>query len=372
MTKIIFGGIYYFLLIPSCFSQSVNPDNEYFFNPFWDIYSKNYLSAKNAGKGYTGIAGDNDLSGTILNPASLTQSSMFEVYGEYIYKSEVPFQKFDNDNYFEELNPSMLAGISYRINKDINIAALYENNNGFRLKFPVYNKFGERTNEEFNYDLSISSISLPVVYAGAKMLRFGINFRYSFYSLQLEGLPEYNFSESFQKFVPDFGIVYEPINNLSIGAVFTPEASENVEVVRKDTSFTYADANIFPLKFGFGINYTFAKTPLTLSADYTFTNTSTDENLNDRNDFNFGLEYSFNRNVTIRSGIFVVKDFRNLEEAIFIYTSNPGSYSQTFGTLGGTINIKKLNLNLSVIDSHIFSSGNITQTQVNFGMGYNF
>lgn len=390
MKKLIIVIFYFFILVSDSYSQ-IKPygSNEEFFGPFYDIYSKNYLSVKAAGKGYTGIAADNDLSGTILNPASLTQNNKFHIYGEYIYKSDIPYLYKENENsYFQELNPSMLAGISYKINNDVIIAALYENNNGFSIEQGHTDETGNPNGEYSYQNMSISSVSIPVVYTATKDLKFGINLKYSFYSYETENTKEYaeyNASESFEKFVPDFGIIYKPLTGLSFGLTFTPEVSESVEYVSADTSFTYPYPNNFPMKFGFGVDYTFSKTPLTLSADYTYMNTSTDDDdsekydgysgleLNSRNDFNFGMEYAINKNVIIRTGLFVVKDFRDLENSYFFSgISNPGSYSQTFGTLGATVYIDMVNLNLSVIDSHIFSSGHVTQTQVDFGAGYIF
>lgn len=385
MKKIALLSLYFLLIIPDVFSQSVFYRSALYFDPFYDIYSKNYLSVKAAGKGYTGIAADNDLSGTILNPASLTQKNKFQIYGEYIYKSEVPYLYKDNENTtFEELNPCMLAGISYKLSNDFSVAALYENNNGFSISNAVMDVSGELTGEYFYENMSISSVVIPIVYSPEKMLKFGINLKYSFYSYETENISNYQENESFGKFVPDFGVIYKPIDGLSFGLTFTPEVSENVELTTTDTTLTYPDPNIFPMKIGFGVNYTFSKTPLSLSADYTYMNTSTDNDdseekdgssgfqMNNRNDFNFGMEYTINKNVIIRTGIFIIKDFRDLEDEVFIFVANPGSYSQTFGTLGATVNIDKFNLNLSVIDSHIFSSGNVTQTQIDFGMGYNF
>ncbi|MEO8210160.1 MAG: hypothetical protein ABI840_06335 [bacterium] len=368
MKKIILINFYVLIFLQSGYSQTYT-ENSFNFNPFVDIFSHNYLSVKAAGRGYTGIAGINDLSGAVLNPASLAQQSKFQIYGEYLYKWETPFQHFDN--FYEQYNPTMLAGISYKINKDFIAGFLYENNNNYDFNFNITNELGEPTGKG-NDALSISSLTLPVVYSGVGMLKFGINLNYSFYSYKREGSDNFEYTESFEKFNPDFGIIYTPINNLSIGATFTPEVSENIVYQTSDTNFTYKDPNDFPLKIGIGVNYKFNETPLTLSMDYHFINTSVDQYLDDRNDFYFGMEYAFNKMIIIRSGIFTIKDFRDLDDAVFVNAGNPGSFSQTFGTLGATVNIDKLNLNLSLIDSHIFSTGFVTQTQVNFGAGYNF
>ncbi|MBK8553775.1 MAG: hypothetical protein IPL53_23085 [Ignavibacteria bacterium] len=362
----------------SAFSQGIGDQNSYLFSPFFDFYTVNYLSSKEAGKGFTGIAGDNDISGTILNPASLELKNKFQVYGEYIFKSNASIEPYYSDG-LKELHPTMLAGIGYKISKDFSVGVLYENEKSFKWDLgPVTNEFGEPTGDNVINDFSISSVSVPIVYDFVGILKFGVNLNYNFYSSEYTAgsRSQFNRKESFQKFIPDFGIIYKPIKSLSFGAVFTPQTSEIVEVVYTDTIIpneTYSKPNYFPLKFGFGIDYTFDKTPLTISADYNFENTSTDDNLTDRNDFNFGLEYIINKTVTVRTGFFTLQDMRDFddEENFYIYP-DPGSYSQTFGTIGATFNINEVNLNLSILDSHLFSAGRIEQTQVNFGIGYDF
>ena len=56
-------------------------------NYFWDFYSNNRMSTINAGKGYSGVAGDNDIVGIILNPASMNIKNKFEVHAEYVNKT---------------------------------------------------------------------------------------------------------------------------------------------------------------------------------------------------------------------------------------------------------------------------------------------
>jgi hypothetical protein len=41
-------------------------------NPMWEFYSFSYLNTESAGKGFTGIADKNNISGFLLNPASVS------------------------------------------------------------------------------------------------------------------------------------------------------------------------------------------------------------------------------------------------------------------------------------------------------------
>ena len=113
MKRIIFALTLFTLMSSSAFSQNFQNGNSSLFLPFWDFYSVNYLSSKAAGRGYTGIAGDNDISGTIFNPASLELKDKFQVYGEYVFKSNLSAEP---NIYFDlkELHPVMLAGFGFK------------------------------------------------------------------------------------------------------------------------------------------------------------------------------------------------------------------------------------------------------------------
>lgn len=79
-----------FLLILSNYSFAQNvAQGDPVINPLWELYSTNNLSAAASGKGFTGIAGTNDLSAVVLNPATLSIPGKIHVHAESIYKGDV-------------------------------------------------------------------------------------------------------------------------------------------------------------------------------------------------------------------------------------------------------------------------------------------
>src|SRR5918912_3580903 len=71
-------------------SQS-SSNEDIIISPFWDFYSTNYLSTKSSGKGYTGIASENDISGILLNPASVTFDTKYQMNVQYTFKTRQPW-----------------------------------------------------------------------------------------------------------------------------------------------------------------------------------------------------------------------------------------------------------------------------------------
>jgi len=356
---------------------SQEPSNDLLLSPFWDFYSDNRLSATASGRGYTGIAGDNDLSGIVLNPATLKQDSKWQFYGEYIYKSKVPWLAgLVSDLDLKESHPALFAGVSYKINNYFQIGAAYANIKSFKFDLGTVittNKFGEPTGEDdASYNISFNSISIPLVYNFKNILRLGANLNINLISNHAD-LSTVQGKSNFIKFIPDFGIVYKPVSELSVGVTFTPETKQNVEteITYPDTSitFTYREANVFPMHVGMGLKYNFVKIPLSIYGDFKYVNTSAISNLVDRKDFHFGLEYNVTPIVTLRTGLFTLADYR---ENGIAWVDEVGTYSEVFGTIGGTVNYKNFNVHLGIMDSHIFSSGKIKQTHINAGFGYKF
>ncbi|MEJ2307233.1 MAG: hypothetical protein P8Y30_06795 [candidate division WOR-3 bacterium] len=135
----------------------------------------------------------------------------------------------------------------------------------------------------------------------------------------------------------------------------------------------YSGTNVFPTKIGIGINYKFNSFPLSLSFDYIRSHNSIEENLIDRNDIHLGLEYDIINNFKLRTGFFTQRDYRNSETQEY-YQENfgIGNYNQIFTTFGLSYKISSLALNLSLMDSHLFSNGYIEQTYLNTGITYGF
>jgi len=177
---------------------------------------------------------------------------------------------------------------------------------------------------------------------------------------------------SFNKIRPNFGIIVSPLKNLSLGLTYLPETKENVSVELTDTTITYVEPNIFPLKIGIGISYKFNTIPLSLSIDYKYSKNSAEEGLVDRNDIHFGIGYEINDNFTIKGGVFTQGDYRTQALRSNVALFGLSNFDQIFTTIGLSYTINSLVLNLSLMDSHLFSDGSVEQTYFNTGISYDF
>ena len=158
------------------------------------------------------------------------------------------------------------------------------------------------------------------------------------------------------------------MENLSLGMTYTPRISESI------TYYYYTfGINICPTKIGIGVNYKFNSFPLSLSLDYIRSHNSVEENLTNRNDIHLGLEYDINNNFKVRTGLFTQRDYRDSEiQEYYQENFGIGSMNQIFTTLGFSYKISSATLNLSLMDSHLFSSGSVEQTYFNTGISYGF
>lgn len=296
LTQIILTFFVFILSSSLAFAQLLSqPDIR--INIFWDFYSNNRLSTINAGKGYTGIAGDNDISGLVLNPATLNVNKRFQVHAEYLYKSSVPWgQNWIPNVNLNEYHPSLMAAFGYKFNDYFQTGLLYYIANSQKRDFGEIiqtNEFGQEIGRYNAYDqISISSITLPLVVNYKNKFKAGINLLYTFY----HGNAHYGHDiisgevvegkANFGKFNAQFGAVVSPIKDFAIGATFTPKVKQNVVwEFTNGTSDAFTEANVFPMKIGIGAEYRFRRIPLKLGFDYNYTNTSQQQGLNDRNDF---------------------------------------------------------------------------------------
>ncbi len=376
---------FYLFFTGTDYSQpSAQPDPN--FNVSWDFYSNNRMSTVNAGRGYAGIAGQNDISGVVLNPASLSLNEKFQVHGEYVYKSDVPWgRSFGlgfNEMNLKPVDPSFMISGAYKITDFLQTGLIWNTINSRRLDLGelIYtNEFGEQINKIDAYqDMKISTLMLSVVYNYKNRIKAGINFIGLYYHGYLNYMTTINNPNTPQdakvdvlNFNAQFGFVANPLKNLSIGGTFTPEVKQLFQWRASDgTTFTNSLSNIFPMKIGLGAEYRFSKIPLKLSFDYNYYNTSKQQGLKDRHDFNFGVEYDLLKQLTLRTGFFTLKDYRQ-SGPNYIYLDPIGKYDEYFLTIGGTYKFRKLSASIALMDSHI-STGLIQQTLINGGITMDF
>ncbi len=375
------------------------------FQSSWDFYSDNRISSSACGRGYTGVASTGDLSSVFINPASLSLENKRQYYFEYTYKNNVEWYM---NRKLQELHPNFSAGHAFLINDFLQIGMTYRTEKSFSedTEYTIlYIPFAEiyvtddipygwadpewDINDSLsidsfhidtvhrNTDLKISSFSIPIAINFKNIIRIGVDINYTtFYSKSgyievgknVSGIPI-----KFSKIIPKLGFIYSPLENLSFGLTYTPKISESITLQPTSYySYTY-DPNIFPTKIGIGINYKFNSFPLSLSLDYIRSHNSMEENLINRNDIHLGLEYVIGKNFKVRTGFFTQIDYRDSESQEY-YQENfgIGSYNQIFTTLGLSYKISSLELNLSLMDSHLLSNGHIEQTYVNTGITYGF
>ncbi|MCK4308270.1 hypothetical protein KAW50_08605 [candidate division WOR-3 bacterium] len=386
------------LVVVSANLSYAEVESELHFSPFWDFYSDNRFSTIASGKGCTGIAGANDISGAVLNPASLEIDKRCQFHFEYVYKSKVEWlEEVLDDVYLKQLHPTVLAGLGFHFNDYLQAGILYYTNNNYKLDLgavTVIDEIGHEIGRSFCYNkFKITSFSLPVVLCCKDIIRFGVNISYSHYSLEEVLVGEwYEGKEcvgkaNFYKIVPKFGAIIFPLKNLSLGLTFLPETKETIvkewssdrnrwlklkEPIKREW-FNPLDENfqpnVLPLKIGIGLQYKLDKIPIHFSLDYNYSNNSKDELLMDRNDIHFGLEYDINNHLTLRTGFFKQQDYRN---RTLEWCNKLGDYGQIFITFGTSFKVEYFVLNFSVMDSHLFSTGEIEQTYINTGATCSF
>jgi hypothetical protein len=377
---LIFTSLIFSILFTRIAQSQPLTSSDIYINFFWDFYSNNRLSTLNAGKGYTGIAGESDISGIQLNPASLNLNKRFQAHVEYLYKSNVPWgQNWIPDVNLKEYHPSLMAAFGYKFNDYFQTGLLYYTANSYKLDFGEFietNEFGQEIGEfEPFLQMSISSIALPVVFNYKDKLKAGVNLLFSFYHGYDYFGPtignERNIERkaNFNKFNEQFGIVVLPIRDLSLGITFTPKVEQNVVWENSSgSSDAFVKPNVFPMHIGVGSEYRFRNIPLKLAFDYNYYNSYKQEGLNDRNDFHFGAEYAVLKSLSVRTGFFTLKDYRSGAN----YIDPIGQYDEYFITLGGTYKIKGFSASVALMDSHILSTGLIKQTLVNGGITMDF
>jgi hypothetical protein len=387
------------------------------FQSLWDFYSDNRVSSSACGRGYSGIASTGDISSVFINPASLSLENKRQYYFEYTYKNNV---EWDTNRVFQELHPNFSAGHAFSINDFLQIGTTYRTEKSFSEgteyihnirrfiyisngdSIPFYDYIADNIPYGFPYpewlpdsldslsldtsyvdtihrntDLKISSFSIPIVINFKNIIRIGVDINYTtFYSKIRHGESGENVPGipiKFNKIIPKFGFIYSPMENLSFGLTYTPKITESI-TVNPNSYYSYTqDPNIFPTKIGIGINYKLNLFPLSLSLDYIRSHNSMEENLINRNDIHLGLEYDISNNFKIKTGFFTQRDYRDSESQEY-YQENfgVGNYNQIFTTFGLSYKISSLALNLSLMDSHLFSNGHIEQTYVNTGISYGF
>jgi hypothetical protein len=316
-------------------------------SPYWEFYSTNSLSSVSAGKGNTGVASSGDVSLIYLNPATLNISNKFQVNAGYNLKSESKYNLSQNFYSFS------LAG-AYRLNKNLQVGLAYQNDYSFKYL----------TNSEFQDTNSFEthSFRIPVVY-NYKWLRLGLNLNLMYFYSSSYGC----ITENLWKLNPEIGAVVTPIEEFSIGASFIPGFTGNPKTINNcGGGNNYVMYAKYPNRFKAGMEVSLFNNNLKLSFDYHYANTGSIEYLKDQSNYNIGLDYIINENLTFRCGYFTMFDF---EEKTYQSNYSDDLY---FATIGLTYKINNYSINLGAIGGMSGHSGGGDYVVLNFGAGYEF
>jgi len=360
-----------------------DPYNETLMSPFFDFYSQNNLSAINRGMGLTGIAGNNDISGISLNPASLNLHSKYEIKTEYSYRNNIRWLAFlgFHDIYLKQSHPAVAVLFGYKINDKFQTGFSYRNDNNFKLDLGnvlIINEYGQILGSLDVYQsFNTHTFSIPLVYE-YKFLKAGINLNYILYAGYEIGTLFYDpvniieLNTSFGSFVPDFGIQINPVPELTFALTYTQGYDK--EIVRDWSSVSQSLRDFttiahYPSRFGFGIALKLLEDRLILESDYRFENTSKTYGLKDRNNIYIGADYAIDKDWNLRTGFFTLIDYR--DESVN-YGDPVGTYDQYFLTFGAGYKINRFGFDLSFMNSTLFSNSIVGHTKLNGSVSFSF
>lgn len=358
------------------YSQSDGPraSEDYLMTPSWEYYSDNMLSTISAGKGNTGIAGFGDLSSLTLNPASVNINKKYQIFAGLTYKTVVDFPY----NYHQSLKnnfPTCIIGGIYKINKNLQTGFVYRNDFAFKNEYILSSLTGENITSKF----ITHNFTVPVIY-NYKWFSAGVNLNLIYFRGEVKGListelqPEGYYEETFAnlwRFIPQFGATFSPRKEFSFGFTITPAFNDSTEWHRE--TFSNADLKSpvkYPWRLGVGTEVKLLKERLKLSFDYHFEKTSVINQLKDKSNFNFGVEYQIEDNFIVRGGFFTLRDFRDYSN--YISVGDEIIYEQSFITLGGTYKYKGYSFSLALMDSHLTGNSSVSHTKLNGGISFDF
>lgn len=376
------------LLVINALAYAIEVDEaEPSFSTFFNFYSKNLPSAFAGGRGYTGVAGNGDLSLSIINPAAVDLSDVWEVFYEYQSKDEINLSEYDQKVRFSSYKQSGTFGIGLKLNRlQAGIISYQRSNYDYSTCIKcVYNDVQV---DSMNYHLkaTITDLAIPVSYQIHDKFRLGASLIIGKYRssdpapiVGQTGIADIITGKvDFNQVRYRLGFVASPINDFSIGASVMPEAKKNL---KKEYGWNYGvieySDNTFPTEINVGVNYSPQSLPIKILVDYNYSNDSVYDELNDRHDYNIGVEYMLKDFITFRTGFFTQGDYRNLDyqvsngENMVNFWDDSVSYDQKFITGGVTVNWKRLSFNAAVMNSSALSTGDLEQTHFILGTSLN-
>lgn len=378
MRKILFVSVINFLFTCILFSQTTEIEDA-FMSSVNELYSLNYLGGANNGRGNAGIGTTQDISGVLMNPAGLEIKKKQQANFQYTYKTKQKWEYrsgFDDFDYTtEHIVPSVYLAYCLKLNKNISAGFIYSN--PVSAKYDFLNILTSNGEGNIYVRYNVHSFNVPASYNFGKF-RAGINISYSLYRTFLHGVtteiePEtsHDALSSFWRLNAQAGLLFTPSEMFSFGISFTPGFKAYPKSDLEPVSTNIRIVSKFPMKFGAGIKVMAIKNKLNLFLDYNYSQTSEITGYHDKHDFNIGADYILNKNVILKAGAFTFLDNRDFTDSRVIFLHPEGEYEQIFVTVGAAAKFKNVELNASIIDSHL-SKGFIKNTYLNFGAVLNF
>jgi len=358
------------------------------FSPISEMYSNNYLTGSNSGMGNTGIASENGIGSSSLNPASFVQKNKFDLNIQYTVKTIQPWSEPYLYSSEMEMRQNWFfsgsIGFGYKVNKNIQVGLVYSNPTSYLFYYgmtEITNLYGPSDSIDTYTRIHLHQFSLPVSYSIGKV-NLGLNISYGIYISDYHGIIstiqnpdgyEGNAVDRVNRFIVQAGAIYKPSEFLHLGATIT---SGGKNTVHTDDAFSFPSpgshilVSKFPWRAGIGFEYKFPFSNIKICGDFKYENTSTEIGLNDNFNLNLGAEFVLNKKFTLRTGFFTLMDNRTASDNPITYVPVT-NHTQYFLTLGGTINFKNADLTASLLDSHM-SPGTIKNTYLNTSFSYHF
>jgi hypothetical protein len=367
------------------FGQYQMDEMEQSCNSFYNFYSINRLSSVASGRGYSGIADQGNLSLGILNPASIELDRTWQIYYEMNDKDQVKFEEYGSCVSFEKYKNSKVFGLALK-RHGFNAGIIYYQQSSYDFSTCIPCIFNGEEVDSFYYNLKnlVTYLTIPINYSVKDWLKVGATLQFERYESRDPHaiFGQYGISEiivgkiDLQIVRPKFGFNLNPVQNLSFGATFLPEAKK---AITKDYGGYYGEVqfreNPFPMQIGAGLKYTLPFAPVNILADYNYSKDSVYDYLIDRNDYNIGLEYTWKQTLTVRTGYYTQMDYRDLdatyENSDVHFWDDEVSYEQNFLTMGLSYQWKGFQFNASYMDSGLMKAGDLEQTYLNIGLAYN-
>ncbi len=360
--------------------------DDYRFNSFFEFYTNNYLNTESSGRGFTGLAFENDISGLIINPATVTLNKKYQLNFQYTFKGRQPWLENMgfNDIGLKHQLFSASAGFGWKVNKNFQTGFVYSNPQGMYFDLGEIIRTDEFGNELGRYDgyenISKHSFSIPlIINAGSLTSAVNLNYIYARFSTPgvLFTTIEYpngnsnvdDFTGHTNIFKTDIGLMYKLSQFLTAGISVSTGMITNNTYKLPDGSRETTHSTI-PWKGGTGFSYLIPNSQWKIGFDYIYNRTSAIRNLKDRHDFHLGTEGPVNKNVIFRAGFFTMLDNR-IDNGSVDWFDKPGDYDQYFITLGGSYINKDTKYNLALMTSQI-SPGKIKNLIINGGVTFNF